>query len=301
MNNINLYPNQFVPHFTNGKLGSKPVAPSRPPFEIQYMQSAAMAATTELGHHEKLCCFQVIWIKKGSGRFMLDMETYQINDNILYFISPGQLHKVEANGMIEGYRINFSPEFLKMSGGISSLPFAAGFKDQTGASQVIRVGQEIQLEIELVVKTMMQEYANEYPLKSEILMGLLKIFIAYFSRRFETKEPVEAQKSDAELFNRFMLSLDNNFVSKKNVADYADEFSVTPNYFSEIIKKVSGFTASHHIQQKIVLEAKRALLCSETTMKEIAFQLGFNDAAHFSKFYKNVTGQNFTEYKKERN
>ena len=300
MNSINLYPNQFVPHFNNGKLGSKPVAPSRPPFEIQYMQSAAMAATTELGHHEKLCCFQVIWIKKGSGRFMLDMETYQINDNILYFISPGQLHKVETNGMIDGYRINFSPEFLKMSGGMSSLPFVAGFKDQTGASQVIRVGQEIQLEIELVVKTMMQEYANDYPLKSEILMGLLKIFIAYFSRRFETKEPVETQKSDAELFNRFMLSLDNNFVSKKNVADYADEFSVTPNYFSEIIKKVSGFTASHHIQQKIVLEAKRALLCSETTMKEIAFQLGFNDAAHFSKFYKNVTGQNFTEYKRER-
>ncbi len=75
---------------------------------------------------------------------------------------------------------------------------------------------------------------------------------------------------------------------------------VTPNYLNEIIKKITGYSAGYHIRQRITLEAKRMALYSDNSMKEIAYNLGFLDCAHFSKFFKTITGSNFTEFKKEK-
>jgi AraC-like DNA-binding protein len=61
---------------------------------------------------------------------------------------------------------------------------------------------------------------------------------------------------------------------------------------------MSGFTASYHIQQRIVLEAKRRAIFNGDSMKQIAYCLGFCDPAHFSKYFKNSSGTNFTDFKK---
>jgi YesN/AraC family two-component response regulator len=86
--------------------------------------------------------------------------------------------------------------------------------------------------------------------------------------------------------------------TKKMVADYASELMVTPNYLNQIVKRVSGFPASHHIQQYLIIEAKRQATQSCRSMKEIAYDLGFDDLAHFSKFFKSKSGTNFTNFKK---
>ena len=83
------------------------------------------------------------------------------------------------------------------------------------------------------------------------------------------------------------------------VIDYASQLYVTPNYLNRIVKKITGFTASHHIQQQIILEAKRKALYLSASMKEIAYSLGFDNLAHFSKFFKNNCGMSFTDFKKQ--
>lgn len=81
-------------------------------------------------------------------------------------------------------------------------------------------------------------------------------------------------------------------------ACYYGLLSVTPNYLNEIVKKTTGRSASHHIRQRIVFEAKRQATYSDSCMKQIGYYLGFDDMAHFSKFFKMVTGINFTDFKK---
>ena len=95
------------------------------------------------------------------------------------------------------------------------------------------------------------------------------------------------------------MTLLRDHSSKKMVCDYANELNVSPNYLNRTVKKVSGNTASHHIQQQIILEAKRHAMYSGISMKEIAYQLGFDNIAHFSKFFKSKSGMNFTNFKKE--
>lgn len=96
---------------------------------------------------------------------------------------------------------------------------------------------------------------------------------------------------------RFMDLLKKNFTTHKMVADYARELCLTPSHLNKIVKKVSGFPASYHIQQQIILEAKRQAIYYGLSMKEVASSLGFDDYLHFSKFFKNNSGMNFTSFK----
>jgi AraC-like DNA-binding protein len=66
-----------------------------------------------------------------------------------------------------------------------------------------------------------------------------------------------------------------------------------------VIKKNTGVSAGHLIRQRVVLEAKRLARYSGAGMKEIAYDLGFNDSAHFSRFFKSIAGTNFSDFKKE--
>ena len=109
---------------------------------------------------------------------------------------------------------------------------------------------------------------------------------------------VIASKKEKELVNRFMEHLNKHFATKKLVSDYADDLCISPNYLNTVIKKVTGFSASHHIQQCIIREAKCRALYSGAMMKEIAYDLGFSDLAHFSKFFKNYSGSNFSSFMK---
>jgi AraC-like DNA-binding protein len=95
-----------------------------------------------------------------------------------------------------------------------------------------------------------------------------------------------------------MELLDKNFKEKKMVTEYADMLMVSPTYLNRVVKKNTGFSAGHQIRQRLVLEAKRMGRFSGAGMKEIAYNLGFLDPAHFSRFFKAFAGLNFSDFKR---
>ena len=147
---------------------------------------------------------------------------------------------------------------------------------------------------------MQKEYNNSQLFSIEILRRYLKIFLLTLTRHFEDHFQVIHQTRNMELVQQFMSLLDKRFKTQKMVAAYARDLYVTPNYLNEIIKKTTGFPAGYHIRQRVVLEAKRLAQYSNMCMKEIAYTLDFADSAHFSKFFKTVTGSNFSDFKKEK-
>src|SRR4030095_2999629 len=139
----------------------------------------------------------------------------------------------------------------------------------------------------------------EFSYGSELLKRYFKIILIYLTRRLAEENFQSTERSrEAELVKCFMDLLEKNFREKKMVFEYAAQLSVTPNYLNGIIKKNTGFSAGHHIRQRVVLEAKRLGWYSDAGMKEIAYSLGFEDSSHFSKFFKAVAGMNFSEFKR---
>ncbi|WP_133177737.1 AraC family transcriptional regulator [Chitinophaga parva] len=244
-------------------------------------------------------CFMVLWVRQGSGVYQIDMNRYEIKADTVYFLAPGQIDVLQASEDLDGYVISFSNEFLNLYENNFDLLFNTGLYYTLPYSPFIKVqGEDMVAELEHMVLKMIKEYRGGHRLRAEVLRGNLKLFLIYLIRQDENAAYSYPTKK-FELVKRFLQLLEKDFATKKLVTDYADELAVTPSYLNIIVKKVSGFPASFHIQQRIIMEAKRQAFYADMTMKEIAYDLGFDDIAHFSKYFKNVAGTSFTDFKKE--
>jgi AraC family transcriptional regulator, transcriptional activator of pobA len=269
-----------------------------PSFEIHTLEWMESQQSLWDEEAEKLRNFEVIWIKKGKGFLQADGQNYILTDNTIYCIPPGRIRKATVESGTEGYYISFATEFIFLSEGHSySSVWLEYFDNQSNITTTL-IDRDQHFDLEIIAKKMKWEFSNYFNRRLELLKGLLNIFMIYFSRDLESPCQNTMTDKENELARKFLKLLKKQFYTKKMVTDYASQLCVTPNYLNRIVKKITGFTASHHIQQQIVLEAKRQAFYLSASMKEISYNLGFDNLAHFSKFFKKNCGMNFTDYKK---
>ncbi len=252
----------------------------------------------------EVCCsknqLKIIWLTKGSGSYKSNLASASIKPNFVFCLNPSQQNKILVDENAKGFIISFTENFLSIGELEFDLTCQANLFNLFSKTRGIFVNADLASDMQEIVVRMMKEYANIFIFKTEILKRYLKIFLIYLTRQFDESFQPVMQTRNTELVQKFMNALEKNYRDKKMVADYADILFVTPNYLNEIIKKLTGYSAGYHIRQRITLEAKRMALYSDNSMKEIAYDLGFLDCAHFSKFFKSITGSNFTEFKKEK-
>jgi AraC-like DNA-binding protein len=240
---------------------------------------------------------QIIWITRGAGYFTIDLEKFQMTDNTIYTIPSGRFHQFRPTGVIEGYVLSFNPDFLNLAIEGSGRPFFKEIGADLNRVNMVELRSGCP-ELQNLLADIIREFETHLMLRLEILCGLFKIFLMYMKRLATTIRQEEASSHKMRLFNNFYAKLEKQYKTMKQVAEYASELSVSPSYLTDVVKKVSGYSASYHIQQRMVQEAKRLAMYSDASMKMVAYTLGFDDLSHFSKFFKNVTGINFTQYKK---
>jgi AraC-like DNA-binding protein len=99
------------------------------------------------------------------------------------------------------------------------------------------------------------------------------------------------------ILRNFKQLLQMHYAELHMVTDYAAKLAVTPDYLNKTVKSITGKSAKEHIQSKLIVEAKRSLLFSSLSGKELAYTLGFDESAHFNNFFKKNTGLTPTEFK----
>ena len=243
--------------------------------------------------------FRIIWVKEGAGDLYVDMRACATGCDMIYCIRPGQSIRFEPVEETNGYLISFSADFIVMADYDMDIVYHSSLFHPLFPFSVIKGAASFKMEMQESVERMIREFSNTYPGKDEILKGLLKIFLVYLNRQQDASGQQAVNFNQSGLASRFFSQLEKNFTNQKMVSDYARVLSVTPNYLNETVKKASGFPASHHIQQRIILEAKRKAAYVRKSMKEIAYDLGFDDISHFSKYFKKASGISFSDFKKE--
>lgn len=245
---------------------------------------------------EKLVRYEILWLKQGSSLLNLNHEIFRVGINEVCFLTPGQIRTIQITPDATGYYISLSPDLLTMAG-TESLLLSLQFRD---INSPIRIPTEMETNSEIgnILLKMHHEFSGEKTMRSELLNCWLKAFILYLSRSFSPDGTNEALSREMSFVNRFIQLVSQQFITRKMVTDYANELCVTRGYLNYIVKKVTGFTASYFIQHCVILEAKKEAIHSGRSMKEIAYRLGFDDTAHFSKFFKTNCGINFSDFRK---
>ncbi len=123
-----------------------------------------------------------------------------------------------------------------------------------------------------------------------MLQSYLKQFIVHSVRMIGSSVSL---KDDIEtrLYKDFSVLVEQNFKSIHSVTEYANRLGLSPKSLSKHFQKIGTETPSDLIKSRIITEAKRQLLYSSKAIKHIAFDLGFNDPAYFSRFFTKATGK----------
>jgi AraC family transcriptional regulator, transcriptional activator of pobA len=153
----------------------------------------------------------------------------------------------------------------------------------------------------LLVEVFKDEFDNRDNIQGEMLRVLLKRLIIKLTRLVKAQSAAGALTvSELDTVRQFNLLVENNFKRLHQVQEYANLMFKSPKTLSNLFSKHSDKTPVQVIADRLFLEAKRLMLYTDRSASEIGFELGFDELAHFSRFFKKMAGQSPTEFRRRK-
>lgn len=245
--------------------------------------------------------YKFIWVQKGKLTLEVDHVQMKLEENEILPLTP--LHHISIQRAEGDYlTLLFNSNFYCIYGHDNEVS-CNGFLFN-GTSNVMRLqlsGQQSALLHEITDK-----FAGEYDIKDnlqeEMLRILLKRFIITCTRIAREKFFINTEKEKSfDMIRQFYVLVDNHFREKKMVQEYADLLHRSPKTLTNLFSAYQLPSPLRIIHERLEAEAKRLLLYTSKNAKEIAGILGFEDLSAFSRFFKNMTGESISAYRKREN
>lgn len=234
--------------------------------------------------------YHLLYFTEGAGEHIIDFVHFPVVPGMIYFMRPGQMHKWNFRGAVDGYVVNFSPTFFEHVGMDSRVVDGFSFFRSDVKDQVLQLSEKTRKVVEALFGEMVAEHTDRKQLSVlRIAALLLELFITVERDHFPVAEQ-EAVSYNATLLRNFRDLIDTHFASIRLPKDYAAMLYITPNHLNALCKDLLGVPAGQLIRDRIVLEAKRLLSNFELPIGEIARELNFPDSSYFVKFFKKYTG-----------
>lgn len=256
--------------------------------------------TPDLPHRHDY--FTVLAVEKAEGVHQIDFIEYPLRANTVYFVSPEQIHHLTLThpgpgGHVILFRSDFLQDFSIAPAQLYDMDLFFNC-DEAGPLELTSDGMQ---QLMPYIQGIVNEYLSEKTQKWEAIGAWLKLFLLECKRLKATQKVANKSWDNrkAEIVKQFKNDVERFFRQQHKVNEYADHQHMTANHLNEVIKNETGTSAKEFIQNRLILEAKRLARYSELNVKEIAYQLGYEDVAHFSKFFKKCEGIAFTEFREK--
>ena len=165
--------------------------------------------------------------------------------------------------------------------------------------QLVQLCEKEKKHFSLMLDLFEEDFDIKDQLQGEMLRSLLKRLLIISTRRIKKDLlPPDISNAQINIIREYNLLVEKYFREKHQVKDYADLLFKSPKTLSNLFHKYGNKTPLAVIYERILLEAKRLLLYSDKTTEEIAFDLGYKDSGHFSKFFKKHEGLSPSQFKK---
>jgi AraC family transcriptional activator of pobA len=243
------------------------------------------AEHTELCKPRRVRKYVLIWCSKGAITVMVDEKEMLVKKHEVLTITSGQFHYIKERKNADGFILEFTLDFFCKNDNDIELIFQNGLFCHFDLNEVIAVPDYsiIQSQLELIKEELLlQPYQYLITIHSRIELILVEI------NRAKLKRGDEIWKPDA-LFLKFLELVRANFKHNYSLTQIAQLLGVTEAKLNEQSKLHTGRTAQNVMYGLIASEAKRLLTYQNLSVKEVAYELGFNDPFYFSNFFKKYT------------
>jgi AraC family transcriptional regulator, transcriptional activator of pobA len=235
--------------------------------------------------------YEIIFITKGYNIATDNLFEFRIEKNQIRFISPGKITSVkELSNDVEGFYILFDQSFIDTFSGVSNLLNSFRFFDLDALS-ILNLTQDQATFFSTIFKKIKLDFTSNYENSKQVICQYLLALLKECSLYYE-KINIENQKlnSAERITQEFIRLVNKYYLSKRTLTEYAELLNITTKHLTKCVKQSSGETPMDFIQKMLVLEAKVLLKETSQSVAEIAYQLSFEDAAYFNRFFKQHTG-----------
>jgi AraC family transcriptional activator of pobA len=223
-------------------------------------------------------------LEKGSVTMEIDFQLFDVQSPSIIYMHPDQVHRILAFENVSvctwaAKNENLNPEYLKLLDEI--IPIAPMPLDQ---EHFELLSDAALLCIKFAERKRDQLYSSLLKDNTNALVGLV---ISIFQERFTPADKLSRSEFVTKVFREALAAY---FTLFKRPSEYAEKLHLSTAYLNECVKNSTGHPVSYHIQQRIILEAKRLLYHSDRSLKEIAAILGYDDYPYFSRLFTKVAG-----------
>jgi len=235
--------------------------------------------------------FVFLLFERGSGTHTIDFIEHSVTEKQLHLLFPDQVHSWNLGAETAAFQIMVSRQIFETFA--NSLKFdLVMYQKHPVLNLYPGVFQKLLYEFRAIQSELFLK-----PILWDIVRSRCRIIAQMVSREAEQIfEDLKVYCAKPVLFE-YQSMIDTYYKEEKSVAFYAEKLNISPNYLNILCKKHLYRSATSLIHNRLILEAKRLLLISKKSIKEIAYELGFYDLAYFSKFFKNQTGMPPRDFK----
>jgi len=237
-------------------------------------------------------------------------QEYDFDEGVMSFMSPSQVFGIEIdeNSRLKpsGWMLLIHPDFLWNTSLAKSIKKYEYFG--YSANEALHLSEKEEATVTSIVKNIEQEYhSNIDKFSQDIIISQLEVLLNY-SDRFYQRQFITRKISNHKILDSLETILERYFNSddllKKGLptVNYISEkLNVSPNYLRGLLRTLTGLNTQQHIHEKLIEKAKEKLSTTDSSISEIAYELGFEQSQSFSKLFKMKTKLSPLEFRQSFN
>jgi len=241
----------------------------------------------------KLSSYFIVFIESGSITYNIDLQDYTLTDGHLLFAMPNQFFTPPAKkDDLKYFKLLFDENTLAL------LPQQFSFLVNPLNTQTIVFDNAAKERVIKVFGILNQVlHSDEYDTDTEIILSYLNSLLSELnSAYFKSKEPANILNTNLSKFIEFKLVVETQLTEQPSINAIAEKLALSTNSLYRIVKEYTGTSPKDYFVNRLMAEAQRKLRYSNTSIKELAYELGFNDPDYFSRLFKKSTGKSASEF-----
>lgn len=249
--------------------------------DLSIAEKAVFEEENEAHRHDRHSFFL---LEQGNVAIEIDFQKYTIEPSSVIYIHPDQVHYTTTakNVIVSSWAINnenLNPEYLKLLKEITpAKPLLLDKETFSIVSEAVSLGIRISgRKSEKLYSSLLKDSCN----------SLVALVISQYLKQTQSTDKISRFENVTKAFREIVES---NYMVLKRPAEYSKKLNISTPYLNECVKNATGLSVSYHIQERVILEAKRLLYHSDKSVKEIAAILGYDDYAYFSRLFTKVNG-----------
>jgi AraC family transcriptional regulator, transcriptional activator of pobA len=256
-------------------------------FEVVSIGQLYKAFANELTTPHRTGFYHILWFKKGSPTHLVDFNPVKIKPNTLLFLNKDTVQGFDTKGNFDGKAILFTESFFcKTEADTKFLRSSILFNDLFSVSQLqLQKSSTLFADLFQQMETELTNSKDYY--QADILQNLLHNLLLHSDRERRKQNFTEIKKgADLDYVMLFKDLVENQFRKQKLVSSFAEQLRVTEKRLNQATSKVLDKPPKQMIDKRIMLEAKRLLAHTNESVKEIGFELGFDEPTNFIKYFR---------------